>query len=509
MEKVNKLIKNTIMLIAISLLVIVFTLNLMTTASISNDVYEVVTVNANSIFVLLLTIAIAIGTIVLCKKIDAIHLKKKTQIVIFAILLAIYLILQCGWLNVRKAEPIADQLKVYEAASDMYENNWEKLKSSKYLELYPQQLTLAFVYSLVFRVAGVSIEVLQCLNVVANIFTMLALMLISKLLLKDYRVNLVKTAVLSMTFISLPLLATFIYGDFISLPMCLFAIYFMMKYTFIKQKKYALFSAVLMAMAYVLRMNSLIYLLALVCYLILDILEEKPSKKTLEKIGIIILFIVLSVLPASIMKNRLQEKLGYTKNNVFPATGFIYMGMEQGRRANGWFEEKIAFFNRDNIELAKQEYKTQILKRGKYLVKNPIEAMQFYTIKTASMWAENTYSAVWYNLNFNFTKSFEEKVETCLVDIKVLHSEKIIAIYQKALMLILFASAILVIGKYKSNLSKEVWLLLIVFIGGFLFHTIWEAKSRYIIPYILVLIPVAAIVVETKKLRYFGGKHER
>ena len=35
--------------------------------------------------------------------------------------------------------------------------------------------------------------------------------------------------------------------------------------------------------------------------------------------------------------------------------------------------------------------------------------------------------------------------------------------------------------------------LITIFIGGFAFHILWEAKSRYIIPYIVVLIPVAAM----------------
>ena len=35
--------------------------------------------------------------------------------------------------------------------------------------------------------------------------------------------------------------------------------------------------------------------------------------------------------------------------------------------------------------------------------------------------------------------------------------------------------------------------LITIFIGGFAFHILWEAKSRYIIPYIVVLIPVATI----------------
>lgn len=68
-------------------------------------------------------------------------------------------------------------------------------------------------------------------------------------------------------------------------------------------------------------------------------------------------------------------------------------------------------------------------------------------------------------------------------------------VYQKALVLLIVLGTILTLLKYHSDLSNEVLLLIIILIGGFLFHTIWEAKSRYIISYILILIPVASISI--------------
>ena len=49
----------------------------------------------------------------------------------------------------------------------------------------------------------------------------------------------------------------------------------------------------------------------------------------------------------------------------------------------------------------------------------------------------------------------------------------------------------------RKNLSLDVLFLITIFIGGFAFHVLWEAKSRYIIPYILVLIPVASIYINS------------
>ena len=49
-----------------------------------------------------------------------------------------------------------------------------------------------------------------------------------------------------------------------------------------------------------------------------------------------------------------------------------------------------------------------------------------------------------------------------------------------------------------TGISTEFSNLITIFIGGFAFHILWEAKSRYIIPYILVLIPISTIVINKK-----------
>jgi hypothetical protein len=45
----------------------------------------------------------------------------------------------------------------------------------------------------------------------------------------------------------------------------------------------------------------------------------------------------------------------------------------------------------------------------------------------------------------------------------------------------------------KKWIKIENYVLLIGVYGGFLFSLIWEAKSRYILPYFIMMIPYAAI----------------
>ena len=62
--------------------------------------------------------------------------------------------------------------------------------------------------------------------------------------------------------------------------------------------------------------------------------------------------------------------------------------------------------------------------------------------------------------------------------------------------------------KNRKNLSNELVLLITIFIGGVLFHTMWEMKSRYTLPYVILLIPVSSIGIQdiVSKISYIGGK---
>lgn len=50
----------------------------------------------------------------------------------------------------------------------------------------------------------------------------------------------------------------------------------------------------------------------------------------------------------------------------------------------------------------------------------------------------------------------------------------------------------LLFGFWKKK-GLEDHALLITIIGGFLFHMLWEAKGRYILPYFVMMLPMAAV----------------
>src|SRR5699024_5695668 len=132
---------------------------------------------------------------------------------------------------------------------------------------------------------------LRVLNILANILIVFSIYKIGVQLSKKYRINKILLFILILTFISLPMLSTFIYGDIPSLALCLLSVYFMMRYTETKKWQYPVFASLLTMLAYMMRMNSLIFIIATVIYLLLNLFKgitKKPWKESLLATAVII-----------------------------------------------------------------------------------------------------------------------------------------------------------------------------------------------------------------------------
>lgn len=81
-------------------------------------------------------------------------------------------------------------------------------------------------------------------------------------------------------------------------------------------------------------------------------------------------------------------------------------------------------------------------------------------------------------------------------------------IEQKGMIILLFTYTLLLLIIRRKEISNEELLLLITFLGGFFFHNLWEAKSRYIIPYIIALIPLISVEIDFNKLK-LGNKNKK
>lgn len=216
---------------------------------------------------------------------------------------------------------------------------------SEYMQAYHQQISLSFVFSIFFRIIHYDgIGILRVLNIIGNIFIVIALYKIGMQLSKKYKVNKVLLLFLITTFISLTMLSTFIYGDIPSIALCLFSVYFIMKYNETSKIKYPIVASILTMVAYMMRMNSLIFIIATVIYLLINLfngLTKRNIKQNLIKILIIAMYIIISIIPSSLVKTYYLNRYNLDKEKEYPNISYFLMAMEESWRGNGWYNEDI------------------------------------------------------------------------------------------------------------------------------------------------------------------------
>lgn len=502
-------VKKIIHIIGIISLLIIVAVNLVFTATL--DVSEKITINFNSI---LFTISIMISiliiyfiTKILDKQLNK-DSRKNIKKEIFWIVSILYSIFCILWVIIVRPGVGGDSIHVYNLAQTMYRGNLQEFLPNatymgipliEYIQSYPQQLTLAFIWNCFFHLINLDncIEILRIVNALSCIVIAFTLYKITKQISKKHETNKFLFLILMLTFISLPMLSTFIYGDTVGLALCLISTYLMMKYTETKKIRYPILASISMMIAYMMRMNSSIFIIATVIYLTLNLFEKfnkKEWKENALKVAIIVAYIIISIIPSSAVKSYYSNKYELDKNKSYPFISYIIMAMEESRRGNGWYNEGIAEPAIKDPEMAKQEYPNKIKERIKYFSQNLGYTFNFYKDKITSTWAENTYSAIYYN------KVSDKQIEKM---------EKGLIFYQKAIIILMCLCSFIVLIKNRKKLSLDVIFLTTIFIGGFAFHILWETKSRYIIPYILVLIPIASIKFNINIKEYVNKKETK
>ena len=265
-----------------------------------------------------------------------------------------------------------------------------------------------------------------------------------------------------------------------------------MKYRENRKKYNACISGVCIALAYMFRMNSLIFITAECIYLLLDLLEKTTVKETISKIVVLIVFAIIAIMPATMVKNYCVKKYNLDSSKVFPMSGYLYMGMTKGLAGQGWYKYETASKSFVDTNEANIQYRQDIKNRINEFKNNPLIMFEFYRDKITSIWAEPTCGGIYYNYSFNFIGYLDIDE----LDYIIYGLSPYIARYEKVLLILIFGCSILVVYQKRKDMSLDLALLLIIFIGGFLFHLLWEAKSRYILPYIIALVPIASIEIE-------------
>ncbi|MGN1152122.1 MAG: hypothetical protein ACI4SN_08200 [Lachnospiraceae bacterium] len=413
------------------------------------------------------------------------------------VICAIGVIMGAAWILATRFLPGSDPAKVCEVASQWMAGDFSAFEQGEYLFCYPFQSGIVLFYYLLSRLFGDG-------NYVAMQFVnLLALAAVYYLLYKIFsRFWKNEEKVLLISYLSLilwiPLMfyVTYLYGILPGMACSLGAVYLALCYLEKRKWWYMFPAALLMGMATVLKMNCLIYLVAIGCFLAYDAIDSLLISRQKGKQWIVSLAFVaamgLGVYGCNQATNAYVEHLsGYEMPEGEVMISWVVMGLSEAPNAPGNYNGYIGnvfFDNNFDTKLATEQSITDLKAILKRMVQSPIDSgITFFARKTAYQWNDPTFIAM---------ERMEGRQSTIEVSPRI--RDLIEGQGEVALSVILnFVQTVILTGMLfylfftrKSRNLNEL-LVAVVFLGGYLFHMVWESSASYTIPYFVLLIPYA------------------
>lgn len=459
-------------------------------SAIAFDITETSTITQNGpkFFLLLSVGVILIYAIV--KLLD--HVPEKAMFAVFTVL---YLIMGIYLLTHINYDIRDDASKCYNNALDFYNGVYTNVVPGSYLYRNPHQLGLVVYESLLLHF-NQSPVFLCVVNLIWVILTNLFLWLSSRLVYEDSpRIR--KTVILfSFAFLPNFFYFFFAYGTIPGLGSLMIALYLTIRALKKHSKRSMFLSFVFIAFACIVKMNFVIAGVALILVYLVNFLKKQHALYLIAIFGIICSLLI----PNRLLTGHYENLTDTTLTNGMPSTLYIAMGLQENINnwcAYGWYNHfNDNTYNHANYDagLSSRVAAESIKERVSTFLSDPQYTFAFFSEKVITTWCEPTFQSIWSGPIISRGSSTEVPL------LQNLYSGGNLFILFSCAMNVLvvclfFFSALYVIWKLsrdKKPLNPLELFCLLYFIGGFLFHFVWETKSQYVYPYMLLLVPLAA-----------------
>ncbi len=386
--------------------------------------------------------------------------------------------------------PRADSALVIDAAKRFAAGDFGPLEG-EYFSRVSYQLGICLpLEGLARLLPGLDLNLLmQALNCVISAALMALLCGLAGGLSGDARTS-GAAALLYLAFVPMLLFNMFVYGVLPMLLLCVLAMRCFARCARTGERRYGVLYALLIGAAAALKPNAMIVMLALLICAAVHALQRKD--------GFLLLCAALSAvlcfaLPAGVI--RLYElRAGVT---LAPDTGMLLrlaMGMQDSMIAAGWYNGVIEEYWPLSVtpEMEKAAALEMLAARLREFAADPAGAWAFFKEKCLTQWAEPSYDILWYGAVCGKGGRFNGLAHAIFRDgspVRALLAGYMNIFQQAAYVLALIGTC----GMIREKRTEAVQLMLpVTVLGGFLYHMLFEAKSQYIYPYMLLLLPLAA-----------------
>ncbi|WP_276414268.1 glycosyltransferase family 39 protein [Lactococcus petauri] len=410
-----------------------------------------------------------------------------------------------------------------------------------YVEYYPNTLGLGLIFQGLFKIFGRDAwSLMYVFNTLSVLGIFYALPKITRLLHNEHA----EKICIQFLFFAFPyfFMITFLYNDLISLVLVLFSLLLLIKFVKSDNKKIsnAVFSGIFLGLAWIIRTNTIIFIIGIILYLILRIVRDRKFSLN-HQLSIIPILVALT-LQLGFQFTAPKMVPNYSSKYAQPSTSWVAMALADKDTMKGYRYRQPGMYNDFGIwtfdkykethpNASKIEYTEDVTGRNKiykefissrviYMAKHPIEAIKFFGTKEIASWGDPSLSGN-YSINESYDKRkvlyeklplesialtqsiqsismpqfkdkqarFDSPISKFMVKTKTITNY----IERPFLILMLLGSLIFIIRK-RFKIDLDIFLLILIFLGGIVFHQfIWETQPRYFLPYVALLIPVSAI----------------
>ena len=169
----------------------------------------------------------------------------------------------------------------------------------------------------------------------------------------------------------------------------------------------------------------------------------------------------------------------------------IAMGVQESEEAPGWYNcynQNVFIENHYDREAAAEAAKESFWASMGDFAEDPAAGWKFFNYKLASQWNNPTFEC-FHIQNFRATAlELNSLVKSTINDGGKIN---ILLIYLLDIGQSVLLFGILLYLILAKDANWEQLLFAVLFVGGFVFSTFWEAKCQYVIPFFFLLIPYA------------------
>ncbi len=443
------------------------------------------------------------GLLVLIRK--NVHLSKVNTKLIVGIMLAIVTVFTTIWVFTAKSISSGETAIMLESARNAANGTYERFTTPymgqySYYQFYPFQLGYVFFSEILFKVFGTERTdiLLQIPNIIALDFAYVGLVMVTKRIFN-------RPAVTNMTAIALvaclqPMfIATLTNGVLIGLAFAVWSIFFTVRFMQEDKLLFGGLSILLITLAVLIKYTYAVVLIAVVIAMILHSVQKFKFISLAIAALMILCPIGLQMLTEQVYGSNSGVDLGTRVTNTL----YAYVGVNEdadSARYGGWFSYngmRLLADHQMDESAANQEANEKIAERRDEL-KNEGRLVEFYSTKLLSQINEPSFQSIWVSQvhEHDYPDADAKNPEPFPKFAKSVYTGGLSRLLDRWFnfynMIIFFgftAGMIWLIVRKKSE--PAVIILPTAIFGGLLYHMICEAKSQFMLPFFVMLIPFA------------------